>query len=215
MCSFSRSAVCAVLVAYSSLGLAQAEKSLYGLQLRSKFALAECPVSPKIVVESGRILSPNDKYVVQPADAEPCFQHRFYESVPNPEIEKNAVVRVIWPLNAYPEVSRFSNAGVLVLDGTIHRVWFWTRGLKFQQDDLARLIDKFGKPTKVDRKNLQNAFGASFESMSASWDLGDSVVSFESYTDDINTGMLVLETNEGAEAYRARLNARKPAGQKM
>lgn len=213
--SLSHLALCAILCASISGVSAQVQQSLYGLKLRSTFAFPECTLRPKIVSAPGRILSPDDKYAPQPPGAAPCFQHRFYEATANPEIEKNAVVRVIWALDGYPSISRQNSAGVLVLDGQVHRIWFFTRGLQFQKDDIAALIDKFGKPTNVDFKNMQNGFGATFESLIATWDFGDSAAWFESYTDNNNTGMLVLETKVGAEAYKARLNSRQPTGPKM
>lgn len=206
--------VCA-LACWTLSASAQVEKSLYGLQLRSTFDLKECPLQPKIVAVPGKILSWDEKYAFRPATSQPCFQHRWYEAAANPELEKNAVVRVLWPSNGYPAISRYNSGSVLVLDGQIHRVWFWTRGLEFQKDDITQLIAKFGKPANVEYKKLQNGFGATFESLLSTWDLGDSAAWFESYTDNINTGMLVLETFEGAEAYKARLNARKPVGPKM
>jgi len=207
---------CAVSTAGLAFGQVSPELSLYGVKLRNNFELKECAIS-KFAAQSpaGKIISPGEKYNNPSAGHPPCFRHRLYENKANPELESNAVVSIAWPLGEGPKIASHPAASVLVLDGVVHRVWIFTHGFDLQDRDVELLSEKFGTPTSRSVVGFQNRFGAKFQGISAKWDFGGATLAFDGMYDGLNSGIVVLETSEGAAAYKARLNRSAQSGPKM
>lgn len=56
-----------------------------------------------------------------------------------------------------------------LIGGRVAYIRFNTRGLDWQQEDLATFTAKFGKPETVKTLPLQNGFGAKYQAIEATW----------------------------------------------
>lgn len=95
-----------------------------------------------------------------------------------------------------------SQASVTVIDGRVARVLIPTTPVDAQRNVLDALTEKYGKPASLQVRPMQNAFGASLDSIEASWNLPSIEISF--------IGAVSLD--EGVIAARSRQPASsKPA----
>jgi len=58
---------------------------------------------------------------------------------------------------------------VEVIDGHVEDIRMSTSGISSQETVLAELKAKFGRPTRSDRRRLQNLMGAQFVGLTATW----------------------------------------------
>lgn len=80
------------------------------------------------------------------------------------------------------------------LENKVVALWFSTKGASVQEEVLATLTTKYGKPTVLDRKKKQTAFGVVIPYLSAYWKLPDVVVLFDGVTDRIDDGTVSIST---------------------
>lgn len=71
-----------------------------------------------------------------------------------------------------------SQAKVSVVDGRVERVLISTAPVDAQRNVLDALTEKYGKPTSLRVRPMQNAFGAKLDSIEASWNLPLMDISF-------------------------------------
>jgi hypothetical protein len=86
-----------------------------------------------------------------------------------------------------------------VIDGRLEQYTFFTLGIKYQELDLKRLIDKFGPPTSIDRSSVETRVGAKFEAIRALWKKEGYIVSFTSADDNIESGTVRVSTDAAVE----------------
>ncbi|MGN6817083.1 MAG: hypothetical protein ACTHJR_00250 [Sphingomonas sp.] len=72
-----------------------------------------------------------------------------------------------------------SEIDAYVENGVVQFFTMETSGVESQDFVLAQLTEKFGKPTKSDRVDVQNAFGTKFAVVRAEWDLPTCFVRFD------------------------------------
>ena len=91
-------------------------------------------------------------------------------------------------------------------DGIVAGISFETLGAKDQVQEMARLRAKYGNPTVLQHRLLENAFGVRVTSLYAEWEGRQVYVQFDGITDTLDRGWVQIET----AADRAKqLKARK------
>ena len=81
----------------------------------------------------------------------------------------------------------------LEVNGVLIGLHFLTPGVSAQETALEQLKQKYGEPTSLSTRTVQNAFGAKFEAISAVWELKGLRVSFEGVTGKIETGEVLVD----------------------
>lgn len=92
--------------------------------------------------------------------------------------------------------SAFSDITISVIDGKVENITLFTNGASSQDEALAALVKKFGKPKQNKEVVLQNSFGAKRLGYSAIWVKGDTTVLFDGITYDINNGLIDISTKK-------------------
>lgn len=90
--------------------------------------------------------------------------------------------------------------GVRVINGNIETIKIKTRGIDYQEDIFAALTKKYGKPSYTQKANVKNKLGASFESMNATWKVGDVSIMFLGVAGLIDEGHIEISTKIGEAA---------------
>lgn len=77
-------------------------------------------------------------------------------------------------------------------DGTINFASVETGGAKYQEEIFDLLTTRYGKPSAIKRSVVQNAFGAQFEKIEATWSLNDGSLIFHGVEERIDHGSMGL-----------------------
>lgn len=113
----------------------------------------------------------------------------------------------------FDKPSWVQDVDVSVVHGTIELVVLTTRGLDVQDEALAALIEKYGKPTEQSETPLQTMLGATFMGRDAVWNSSDVQVTFAGAASEVSTGV-VLVTSAAGRAWQEKLErdakARQP-----
>lgn len=96
-----------------------------------------------------------------------------------------------------------SHAIVRMAGGRIERVLIPTSPVDAQRNVLDALTEKYGKPTSLQVRPMQNAFGAKFDSIEANWNLPSLEISFIG-SGNLDEGVIVASVPGEA-------SSRKPA----
>jgi hypothetical protein len=95
-----------------------------------------------------------------------------------------------------------------VEDGILEALTFQNEGIKDQENVMAKLIEKFGKPSMFIKAPMQNRFGANFLVYRAEWKRHDVHVRYDADCSkgDLDCGWVVIET---ASFYAKGVKARE------
>jgi hypothetical protein len=87
-----------------------------------------------------------------------------------------------------------TNLTVTVKADTIIEIMVDTHGVRFQDEIMEYLSRKYGKPTSLRTRRVQNGFGAQFDVIEASWALAPSnaAVTYIGATDSLNEGYIAI-----------------------
>lgn len=173
---------------------APSQLSFYGVEIGKPLQLPECP-KEKDQTNLMRLIVGVRYKCVQYGDA-PGDIGRAWVRFPSGEE----------PLN-----SSGSGFTVAIVDGTVQLAELMTSGLMSQGLVLQELTAKYGPPTKSDILKATNRAGATFDNISASWDLGDLQVRFLGMVARTDQGYLWVGTRRGFEEDAARQKARDAA----
>lgn len=192
--------VIAILAIAAVMPTPAAAADVFGMQLQAPFTVPECAFE-----KLGKSL------VYKLTQARTCYQ-RSRGIDPSRDIGKpltTDTVEIKW--QEYPRiVSAGGYAFATVIDGNLEGLSFNTLGIISQDRDLQLLVEKFGQPTKLARPQLQNAYGAQYLGILASWDLDESI-SFESAV-SVNSGTVIIDTPKGEAFRKATLARYAPKG---
>lgn len=89
-------------------------------------------------------------------------------------------------------------------DGVVTEIRVWTRGVEGQDQVMDLLTAKFGRPTLVRGRAVQNRMGAQFTSTFATWERPGFLVTFDATGKDLDDGMIFVETAAHAAAEAAK-----------
>jgi hypothetical protein len=130
------------------------------------------------------------------------------------DIKANTPVGTSDVILRFPEGVYPFSLSAQVIDGKLESVWWETGGLEVQDEALAELIKKYGKPTRFHEDRKQNAFGAQFVSHRAEWHFVNLTVTFSGSLNTIDVGAVTISTNKMQE-YQKTLGADEPKGLKL
>ncbi|CAN0491551.1 unnamed protein product, partial [Phaeothamnion confervicola] len=72
------------------------------------------------------------------------------------------------------------------------------------------LIEKFGQPTKTDRKDIQNRMGAHYEQVSHFWRGADeTAIYYSKYTGRVDSSVLSITTKEDRKLTHSTIEDRR------
>ena len=122
---------------------------------------------------------------------------------------------VRFPTSAKPALSKHTVIFVTMIDGNLEGVMVLTRGIETQEDDVAMLSEKYGKPTAkfVVERTLRS--GAKVNILNSVWEGADgSMIDFGGAGDKLDEGVLRIRSEkavkaEASEAERQKSEAAK------
>ena len=83
-----------------------------------------------------------------------------------------------------------------VKDGVVNEIVLWTSGVDGQDQALELLSEKFGKPTSLTRRSVQNRMGAKFEAIAAFWARPGYEITLDGVGHDLDGGTVTIETDD-------------------
>lgn len=113
------------------------------------------------------------------------------------------VKRVYLAKKDMPDYLYSSGLDILESEGNLVEVSVITLGLEFQDAMLARLTEKYGKPSSISNKSVQNRMGASFAVVDATWKTKGVLVRYEGVYDKLERGILTVSLPAAATIKRA------------
>jgi len=159
------------------------DNSVFGLPLGSPFVLPECE---KKIVGSTAFYGP-PKVV--------CFERITNKNDTKPII--NDSVLIIFPISDKPSLISGTAVVGLVIDGNLEGIGFNTLGYSNQDLVLLKLKEKYGSPTSLVPKKVQNNFGATFDTFDAVWTLPELHILFQSVASSLSSGLVNIDTIKG------------------
>jgi hypothetical protein len=168
--------------------------TVYGVTFNEPVNLPECETW-----SVGRL-----SYVPTPPKNGPCLE-RQSALVGSESPLENEHVMVRFPVAQAPEMPKFGNLSLDIVEGRVQRVFFLTKGLARQETDLRLLTEKFGKPHSQESEVMQNSLGASFTVVTATWNIGGSATAlYAGSAGSRDQGIFVISTAAGEQAHNDR-----------
>lgn len=187
-----------------------AEQSVFGLSLGEKLAMPECPHETKGGVNLYIDTSAVAAFDGRTLSKQTCFEHWDTALVGQPA--RTEKVGIEFPEGESPSIA--AKVSALVIDGLLESVFFSTAGFSTQDQVLVALRKKYGTPTKTSETKKQNALGAVFSSHFAVWKFANLTVEFRGTTDQIDDGLVNIDTKKGTD-YRSSLLKKSQNGPKL
>lgn len=153
--------------------------SLYGITLDAPLSIPACPDREQRLISGERF-------------ATRCYEPPWYP--PKPEEWRSLTVH--FADGAVPDISARMTFDIMVHDGKVQEIYFYTKGVEVEQDveagydTLLELIDKFGAPENIFPANFRvttiNAPGSSprvttsgpYKGLNTNWSTGSVTVNF-------------------------------------
>lgn len=104
------------------------------------------------------------------------------------------VRRITFSQSENPIIVKNWRAFPLEDGGNLIGLHFLTPGAIAQQLVLEQFKEKYGAPTRVSSRQLQDAMGASYEAISAVWELPLLRISFDGIAGKVETGEVYIDT---------------------
>lgn len=171
----------AAIVAFTfSTSAAATDMSVFGLSLGQKLSIPECEKT---------------KYGYSLVIKQACYQSLSAQKAP--VVTGTILIKI--PIKEIPGVIKGDTVSGQVVDGNLEAVGFNTRGISDQESALDTLQKKYGKPSAYEPRAVQNQMGATYNVFTAGWEFSELVITFQSVTDTINSGMVNIDTRKGLE----------------
>jgi hypothetical protein len=139
------------------------DMTVFGLNLASDFSVPECR---------------KESYGYSIHVTEVCFERLFGKVRETGPIGTDSV-RIRFPVRDSPSLVRGGELLAQVIDAKLEGVSFNTHGTSEIDRVLASLKQKYGEPSALQPRKLQNRLGATFDSTDAVWNLPDLEVLFQ------------------------------------
>ncbi|MDD2310262.1 MAG: hypothetical protein PHH91_11840 [Desulfuromonadaceae bacterium] len=107
----------------------------------------------------------------------------------------NTLVGVYYPIGNNPDISS-GTVYLYIIENKIEKIGFKTGGASAQVYILSILKKKYGEPTSIDFVKKSNAYGATLESIEASWEFPELKVVFQGVQSKIDTGHLAISSRK-------------------
>ena len=180
-----------LLTASWHTGAAGPDMNVFGLRVGEELSIGECKV-PEF------------------AKTASCYMRDQYM----PKDEYGREFGTLWLTDEqqgqnYQEDLTVANPSVTLIDGALDAITISTQGDPSSQESVLRLLtSKYGKPSSLRRRILQNAFGAKFSSYIAKWQFNNLGVNFDGGT-SINNGSIEISTPKFSSTTQRADAARK------
>ena len=206
------------LIVCAALGTnakAQEPLTVFGIGFDQPLKMAECEwkTRDKLRISRSEPKSKENFYSGGWPKDGPCYE-RSPRKVGSAMALDDETVSIKFPLSQEPKLGHDLYARMV--DGRIQRLWLTTFGVATQEQDLAMLEEKFGKPNKLLTPSEQNMMGAKFDTIQAEWKLpGNVTAAFGSVLGKLTEGTFILATPEGEANYRAAMESIYGQGTKL
>lgn len=158
--------------------------TIFGMELQKPFVMPECPFER---------IGKNLFDYFPPPKIGVCYQMMDDKNAGKSR-PLNERVKLKWPDKGSPDLVSGYSAMAKIIDGNIEEVSFNTLGLVSQERDFNALKQKYGEPTESTKNAVQNAYGAQFLPIRASWVIGDITVTFDGAAGQTNSGLVRVAT---------------------
>lgn len=111
-----------------------------------------------------------------------------------------------FPWGDAPKYAATNMVGISATAGIVGVVRVSTTGYRVQDLMLADLTAKYGRPTSSKTVPFQNAMGARYDGIAASWDLGPYQIEFLGMTTATDAGSLLVGTKAGLAERQRRID---------
>lgn len=209
-----RSALAALLgsIAASSATAQMSQPSMYGIALLEPLQIAECGVDAKRLEAHrkakarGGTLGALSSFPYELPASGVCYRRG--EAVAGSGSPVSDETVTVWfSAGEQPVLARTGGIFATVIGGRVHGVHVLTYGRTTQNLALQQLTEKFGSPATSRSAPMQNGFGATFESIQATWlPSADVSVRLEGISGPLDNGRFDVET---AQSLKKRVDALK------
>ena len=149
------------------------------------------------------MVTPDGRRYVFDAPEAPCFER---DSGPGVRAAHTGTVTLRFPTPPAP--ARVDRISAYLKDGKPLRLWFYTQGVSSQDLDLEELVHALGQPRVLHRAAMATPAGGKMASITARWSLPrDVTVTFLGTNGRSGQGVAIVDTPEGAAAFRGHLKA--------
>jgi len=170
----------------SAFAQAQVPMSAFGLEIGKPIDLPAC----EYVGSTKSVVMLQQKTCFEPAS--PVSQNRD---------------KVHFGMKEVPSIVSGFSMIVKIVDGNLEALYFNTPGIEAKDRILSALTEKYGVPTKLTKENLQNSYGAQYESFNATWDTPTLYVEYSpTSSGSLKAGFASVETQR---THKLRVDALK------
>ncbi|WP_448670467.1 hypothetical protein [Pseudoxanthomonas mexicana] len=127
-----------------------------------------------------------------------CWRHYSDFGVGEPLTDRVTSVKLVVPFDKRP--AGVVDVSLSLKARTVTSITLSTNGHRSQDSFSALLREKYGMPTESTNATLSNLYGASVESVVASWTFDNIVVDFMGVAGRIDEGMIIVKTRAAADA---------------
>jgi len=181
-----------VIPVFSSLAMAT-DMNIFGLPLGKKFIVPECKK-----IKNGQ------QVVYRISGNEVCFEKLPADALTSDELIKDSVI-INFPKSEGTKIISGYRMLALILDGKLEGAGFNTDGAYNSGMVFENLKGKYGAPTGLIEKVVENRQGNTFDTFYAIWNLSDLFVSFQSVRNSLNNGLVSIYTKRGKKWKDERL----------
>lgn len=182
-----------------------ADTTVFGQVLDEELALPECEKK----VHSWQGSNSKPTYGVVGSHREPCWQtHVPYAGYPE-TLNPDGEITLVFPRSARPLVMGTDRATLRLHKGRVIAVEVDTGGVDRQDIVAQALLEKYGKPHRLNRTTVRNRAGVAFPISQAAWSFSTFEVVFDPVRNTLDDGRLLIRT-----ATAIRLDSEQAASDK-
>jgi hypothetical protein len=156
--------------------------TVFDMQLQQPFTVAECPYVH---------ISKKAGYYNPPTNGA-CYEYIDEANQGKQHVVANDTVKITWLTTPHLVIGRYAIG--TIIKGKLEGVSFNTLGIQSQQRDYDALRQKYGEPTETVQSTVQNAYGATYTPIRATWKMDDMIVSIDSAPGRMDSGFVRVET---------------------
>ena len=126
-----------------------------------------------------------------------CFQSRY----------GGKHTSIQFPFAQSPKIMAGDTITCILIEGNLEGIAFNTHGVSDSDRIFTELVNKYGKPSVIERPIVKNRIGAQFNSVDAVWSLPNLHVLFQGVASSIDSGIVYVQTSKGAAEFDIRMKA--------
>jgi hypothetical protein len=195
----SLSALTLFLILTVSAVAAQDTNSVFGIRLGQPLTLPECARNEYLwYVGTGTCYKRDQKIYGVPEEKkwDKKYIKNYQKNNPPPPLGTEQVM-ISFATADWPQYVQPMNTSVLLIDGRVEGVQFYTFGISDADSMRERLKQKFGGPTSILPLTVKNRLGLPFDAFIATWQLPNVIVTFWSVDTSLDHGRVTVDTKNG------------------